>query len=72
MGEVDGVEGPGSFNKLNKLVVTSRQPLRPEGTGQGGAKGEWGAVGIEAKDGRGVEGGQRKRRRGEEEETMWE
>ncbi len=56
MGEVDGAEGPGSFNKLNQLVVTSHQPLRPEGTGQGGAKCEWGTVGIEVKDGRGIEG----------------
>ena len=59
-GVVDWTEGPGSFDELNELVVTSLQPLQTVGASEGGAKGEGRAGRIEVEDrglGRGDGGG---------------
>ena len=50
-GVVDGTEGPGSFDELNKLVVASLQPLQTVGASEGGAEGEGRAGGVKVKDG---------------------
>ena len=50
-GVVDGTEGPGSFDKLNKLVVASLQPLQTVGASEGGAEGEGRAGRVKVKDG---------------------
>ncbi len=39
-GVVDGTEGPGSFNELNKLVIASLQPLQTVGASKSGSEGE--------------------------------
>ena len=36
---VDGTEGPGSFDELNELVVTTLQPLQTVGASKSGAEG---------------------------------
>ena len=59
-GVVDGTEGPGSFDELNKLVVASLQPLQTVGASESGAEGEGGARGVKVEDrgrGRGDGGG---------------
>ena len=48
---VDGTEGPGSFDKLNKLVVASLQPLQTVGASEGGAEGEGRTGRVKVKDG---------------------
>ena len=47
---MDGTEGPGSFDKLNKLVVASLQPLQTVGASEGGAEGEGRAGRVKVKD----------------------
>ncbi len=49
--EVDGTEGSGSFNELNKLVVTTLKPLEAVRTRESRPKGERGAGGVEVEDG---------------------
>ena len=45
---VDGTQGSGSFDELDKLVVASLQPLQAVGASEGGAEVEgragWGKV----------------------------
>ncbi len=47
---VDGTEGPGSFDELNKLVVTSVQPLQTVGVSKSGSEGEGRARGVKVED----------------------
>ncbi len=47
---LDGTEGPGSFNELNKLVVTSLQPLQTVGASKSGSEGEGRAREIKVED----------------------
>ena len=47
---VDGTEGPGSFDKLNKLVVASLQPLQTVGASESGAEGEGRARRVKVED----------------------
>ena len=57
---VDGTEGPGSFDELNKLVVASLQPLQTVGASESGAEGEGRARRVKVEDrgrGRGDGGG---------------
>ena len=49
-GVVDGTEGPGSFDELNKLVVASLQPLQTVGVSESGAEGEGRARGVKVED----------------------
>ena len=49
-GVVDGTEGPGSFDELNKLVVASLQPLQTVGASESGAEGEGRARGVKVED----------------------
>ena len=48
---VDGTEGPGSFDKLNKLVVASLPPLQTVGASEGAAEGEGRTGRVKVKDG---------------------
>ena len=59
-GVVDGTEGPGSFDELNKLAVASLQPLQTVGSSESGAEGEGRARRVKVEDrgrGRGDGGG---------------
>ncbi len=59
-GVVDGTEGPGSFDELNKLVVASLQPLQTVGASKSGAEGEGRTGRVKVEDrgrGRGDGGG---------------
>ncbi len=47
---VDGAEGPGSLDKLNKLVVASLQPLKAEGASKSGAECEGRARRVKVED----------------------
>jgi hypothetical protein len=47
---MDGAEGAGSFNELDKLGVTCSQPLLPVGARHSRAEGEGGTRGIEIQD----------------------
>ncbi len=47
---VDGTEGPGSFNELDKLVVASLQPLQTVGASKSGSEGEGRARGVQVED----------------------
>ncbi len=49
-GVVDGTEGPGSFDELNKLVVDSLQPLQTVGASESGAEGEGRARRVKVED----------------------
>ena len=49
-GVVDGTEGSGSFDELNKLVVASLQPLQTVGASESGAEGEGRARGVKVED----------------------
>jgi hypothetical protein len=49
-GVVDGTEGPGSFNELNKLVVASLQPLQTVGASKSGSEGEGRVRGVKVED----------------------
>ena len=49
-GVVDGTEGPGRFDELNKLVVASLQPLQTVGASESGAEGEGSARGVKVED----------------------
>ena len=49
-GVVDGTEGPGSFDELNKLVVASLQPLQTVGASESGAEGEGRARRVKVED----------------------
>jgi hypothetical protein len=47
---VDGTEGSGSFDELNKLVVASLQPLQTVGACESGAEGAGRARGVKVED----------------------
>jgi hypothetical protein len=65
---VEGTEGPGSFNELDKLVVASLQPLQTVGASKSGSEGEGRARGVKVED-----RGRRRRGRGSGRrgESMW-
>ena len=50
-GKVDGAEGSGSFNELNKLVVACPQPLLPVGARHSRAESEGRAGRVQIQDG---------------------
>ncbi len=47
---MDGTEGPGNFDELNKLVVASQQPLQTVGVSKSRAEGEGRARGVKVED----------------------
>jgi hypothetical protein len=47
---MDGTEGSGGGNELNKLVVTALEPLRAVRTGKSGLEGERKTGGIKIED----------------------
>jgi hypothetical protein len=67
---VDGIEGPGSFDKLDELVVASPQPLQTVGAGKCGAEGEGRARGVKVED-RGRRRRDGRRWWGRRGESMW-